>query len=60
MIDIRNLIREPYDLPLQGMRISAGFMIPDTVSDFPGQIQSPALTLQTLYHSDTLLMMPES
>ena len=30
------------------------------ITVLPEAIQSPALTLQTRYHADTLLMMPES
>ena len=59
MVDIGNLIRQAYDLSFQRMRRTRGFMIQDSVTHFPGQVQSLALLFQTFHHPYALLVMLE-
>ena len=59
MVDVRDLIGEPYDLALKRRRRALCLVVQDTVAHLAGQVHMPAvlLNLKELYDADALLMM---
>ena len=60
VVNVGNFIAVPYHLSLQSVRTSAGPMVPNPISDFPGEIQSLSSLFQPLHHTDALFEMGKS
>ena len=60
MVNIGQFITETNHLALKRGRFTCCLMIENTVTDFSGQIQTAAVFFKLFYHTNALLIMPES